>query len=111
MAVSNLKSWQPGQSGNPSGRPKGSRNISSIVGSLLDDPSVYKRIPDWDQPFSSNTPVEAIIITLIAKATKGDIRSAELLLRYGYNIDEKNEHYEPPIALVDFVDSRCAKCS
>ncbi len=33
----NLKSWQPGQSGNPAGRKPGSKNISTIVQELLDE--------------------------------------------------------------------------
>ena len=33
----NLKpAWQPGQSGNPTGKPKGARNRSTIVKELLD---------------------------------------------------------------------------
>lgn len=31
----NLKSYQKGQSGNPGGRPRGSRNVSSVLATLL----------------------------------------------------------------------------
>ena len=31
----NLIPWQPGQSGNPAGRPKGSRNIRTILDEML----------------------------------------------------------------------------
>ena len=32
----NLKSWSKGESGNPKGRPKGSKNRSTIVRELLE---------------------------------------------------------------------------
>jgi len=32
----NLKSWTKGQSGNPKGKPKGSRNRSTIIREILD---------------------------------------------------------------------------
>jgi Family of unknown function (DUF5681) len=37
-APKHLTPWRPGQSGNPSGRPKGARNkITLVVEALLDD--------------------------------------------------------------------------
>ena len=33
----NLSPWQPGQSGNPSGRPKGTRDLASYVLETTDD--------------------------------------------------------------------------
>lgn len=32
----NLKPWKPGQSGNPTGRKPGSKNVSTIVRKLLE---------------------------------------------------------------------------
>ena len=36
-ANNNLSPWQPGQSGNPSGRPKGTRDLASYVLETTDD--------------------------------------------------------------------------
>ena len=33
----NLKSWLPGQSGNPSGKPKGIKNLSTWIREFLED--------------------------------------------------------------------------
>ena len=33
----NLKSYKPGESGNPGGRPRGSRNVSTVLASMLSD--------------------------------------------------------------------------
>jgi len=40
----NLKPWQPGQSGNPAGRPKDSRNLKSIIRDILEDNSIYDNL-------------------------------------------------------------------
>ena len=40
----NLKPWKPGESGNPSGRKTGSRNVSSIVSELLDKDAIILSI-------------------------------------------------------------------
>lgn len=79
--VSNLKSWQKGISGNPSGRPKGSRNIKSIIIDLLNDENTYDKLP-IPIPESTRTPLEAIIYTLISKSIAGDIRASDVLLKY-----------------------------
>ncbi len=39
----NLSPWQPGQSGNPSGRPKGTRDLASY---MLETPDGGKELVD-----------------------------------------------------------------
>ena len=61
-----------GQSGNPKGRPKKLPDLEALLISVLGD------IKD------DKCAMEAILMTLRAKAVKGDIRAAEVLLERGY---------------------------
>jgi hypothetical protein len=85
--VSNLKSWQKGTSGNPNGRPKGSRNIKNVIRDLLNDKTTYKKLP-VTAPEGTQTPLEAIIYTLMIKSIGGDIRASDVLLKYAVDRDE-----------------------
>lgn len=63
----NLKSWKKGQSGNPNGRPK-----------LPDLREALARVLADEQ--NGMTALEATLKALRAKAIRGDIRAAEVLL-------------------------------
>lgn len=69
---SNGKKFQPGQSGNPKGRPKKipalDKLLSEVLGSADDEDSEMK----------------AVIEALIKRAKKGDVRAAEVLLDRSY---------------------------
>jgi hypothetical protein len=73
MAIPNqeMNQWQPGQSGNPSGREKGSKNRSTILKKWIEsdcnitDPSTGKEI--------AVTIEDKIALALIGKAINGDI--------------------------------------
>lgn len=67
----NLIPWREGQSGNPKGRPKKLRPIDDILAEVLGDGS------EKDE-------ATAIVRALVAKAKKGDVRAAEILLDRGY---------------------------
>jgi hypothetical protein len=62
--TANLKSWKPGQSGNPGGRPK-KRLLDSTLAELLED--------------SDGANTLAIARALVAKAKRGDLRACQLL--------------------------------
>ena len=64
--------WKKGQSGNPAGRPKKIPEIRELLANVLGDEKDGK------------TAAEAILMALRAKATKGDVRAAELLLDRAY---------------------------
>jgi hypothetical protein len=73
MAIPNqeLNQWQPGQSGNPSGREKGSKNRSTILKKWIEvncsiiDPSTGQEI--------TGTLEDKIALALIGKAVNGDV--------------------------------------
>jgi hypothetical protein len=74
--------WQPGISGNPSGKPKGTKHISTWVQELLES-------EDFECQFVNGTlfrgaPIKAIIQTAIIRAIMGDMRALDLLAKYGY---------------------------
>lgn len=76
----NLKSWQPGQSGNPAGRKPGSKNISTIVQELLDDEAnaallAKSSIAELVQGMPTSY-AKAVVLVAIQKALKGDMRAA-----------------------------------
>jgi hypothetical protein len=86
VVKNNLKSWQPGVSGNPKGRPKGSRNIKKVIQDMLNDPSIVASM-NLTIPRATETPLEAIVYTLAVKAIRGDVRASEVLLRYSVDKD------------------------
>jgi len=63
--------WKKGQSGNPAGRPK-LPNLQEILAKVLGDEKDEK------------SAAEAILAAMRAKAIRGDVRAAELLLDRAY---------------------------
>lgn len=62
--------WKPGQSGNPLGRPKGSRNISTILKEILDY-EISARDPISGEKIT--VPISTIVnARLVRKAMDGD---------------------------------------
>lgn len=66
------KKFQPGQSGNPNGRPKELPKLDVLLADVLGE--------DKDGIEAA----KAILMALRAKATKGDVRAAEVLLDRAY---------------------------
>ena len=84
--------FQPGVSGNPYGRRKGSKNIRSIFEKILGEEislregSVTKKI----------TKAEAVVRSLVISAMKGDSISQQNLFRLSEKI---GQFFEPPAPL------------
>src|SRR4051794_18814040 len=69
--------FKPGQSGNPSGRVKGSKNLKTLFHQILNE-----QIPLIDGSQSKNvTKGEAVTPRLVIGALKGDSRSLMTLMR------------------------------
>jgi hypothetical protein len=64
--------FKKGQSGNPKGRPKKLPHLEELLADILGEDK------------EGITAAEAILRALRAKATKGDIRAAEVLLERAY---------------------------
>lgn len=74
--------WKPGQSGNPKGKPKGTKHISTWIQDMLTDPDFELKLKDGT--LLKQAPLEAIIKTAVAKSVSGDNRWAEWLAKHGY---------------------------
>lgn len=66
------KSFKPGQSGNPKGRPKKLPQLDKLLADVLGEET------------KGVTAGEAILKALRAKASRGDVKAAELLLDRAY---------------------------
>ena len=89
--------WKKGQSGNPNGKPKGSKHISTHIQEMLNDPDFELKLKDGTT--LKGRPVEAILKTAVAKAVSGDMRAFDMLGKYGYgtklDITSEGEKIQP----------------
>ena len=86
--VENLKPFQPGQSGNPDGRPKGILNWSDLVRTLLEDDSLAEKLltkkPEWWSNLPQKNAGHAIVVAMMIQSLNGDVKAATWLRRTGY---------------------------
>ena len=68
--------FQPGQSGNPRGRPKGTKNLKTDLMEELGE-KILVREGDHARQVSKQ---RALVKALLTRALKGDVRAANLLL-------------------------------
>lgn len=79
-----LTPFEPGKSGNPNGRPKGSKNRSTIAKKWLEtreevvNPMTNE--PEW------LTQEDIMTMALIRKARRGDVNAYNALMVSGYGI-------------------------
>ena len=79
------------EAGKLGGRPKGSRNWSTVVQNLLDDEELFntlvenmERKPQWLKPTGTKTLMQAVTIAQAIKAMGGSHFSAEWLRKTGW---------------------------
>lgn len=88
--------FQPGVSGNPSGRAKGSQNFKTLLDRILKE-----EIPLIDGDRSRKvSKAEAITRRLVIGALKGDLRSMFALFR----LAEQTGQFEPPPVHYDIIE-------
>jgi len=69
--------FRPGQSGNPNGRPKGKKNVGTIL-----EETLYQPVPITENGKARKVPaIEALFKTTMMNAMKGDHRAADRLLK------------------------------
>lgn len=67
--------FKPGTSGNPKGRPKGSRNLRTDLNDMMTETVAIRE----DGKSRRITRQQAIVLSLIEKAIRGDVRAASHL--------------------------------
>jgi hypothetical protein len=83
--------FQPGRSGNPKGRPKGTANLVNDLRAELSE-NISVREGAQDLKVSKQ---RAMLKTLIAKALNGDIRAANVVLNLASKLFEPEIASEP----------------
>lgn len=75
----NLTPWEPGQSGNPTGRRPGSKNMSTIIQELLDqEADVVILAKSSVADMTKNIPTtyaKAIVLATVNKALEGNMQA------------------------------------
>jgi hypothetical protein len=88
--------FKPGQSGNPSGRPKGSQNLRTIFEKILKEEVSLRE----GNEVKKITKAEAVMRGLVVGALKGDQRSLGTLFR----IAEQAGHFNEPGQNIDRIE-------
>ena len=86
-----LNQWQPGQSGNPAGRPKGSKDgIDAHCRRLLAKDLSFSQFKDKLKAkgiaLEDETNAEAISVVLVLKALTGDLKAIEMLVKFDLDL-------------------------
>jgi hypothetical protein len=83
--------WKPGASGNPSGRPKGAKNRSTILKKWIETQVEFSDAATGIK--GTGTIEDQIALALIGKAIKGDVMAAKEILDsvYGKIRNEERE--------------------
>ena len=100
--LDNLKPFEQGESGNPNGRPKGSRNRSTIVKELLEFASSQKNVLTGEQ--ETLTQEQAITLAMLLKASKGDVNAYKALMDSCYGAPKQTTDTNLNVSDFDIKD-------
>ena len=90
--------FKKGQSGNPRGRPSGSKNLSTLLSEALDEPVIVAE----NGKRRKISKRQAVITQLVNQSAKGDWRAAKILLDILHDIEGRAEpHAESSISSAD----------
>jgi hypothetical protein len=92
--------FKKGQSGNPSGRPKGTRNIAAVLARELRT----KVVINESGKRKSVTKLEAATKQLVNKAIQGDLAALRLLNALAQSLDAPNKGSQPENSVSNEAD-------
>ena len=94
--------FKPGRSGNPKGRPKGSRNIGSVIRDICDQEVQVKE----NGVVKYRRKLDAILIQMANKAMSGDHKAAKEFVRLAQAHEVEQESLGTPILNILFRDAK-----
>ena len=94
--------FQPGQSGNKIGRPRGSKNTYKLLDDILNQ---KVQITQDGKPVKI-TKKAAILLQTVNKAIKGDMKAAKTLFPHMLMADAKNETQEKIVSSINRNDAQ-----
>ena len=99
LDIGKATQFQPGQSGNPAGKPKGAVHLSTRIQEMLNDDEFTANMvgSDGKSIQFKGQPMEAIVRTAMLKAMSGDKKWAEWLAKYGYGLKQVLEFQNNPV--------------
>ena len=109
-----LTQWEPGKSGNPAGRPKGSKDgIDAHCRRLLTKDLSFSQIKNALKAkgidLDIGTNAEAISVVLVLKALTGDLKAIEMLGKFELDLpDLADDPSQPPMINITFVQAESA---
>jgi len=93
--------FKPGESGNPAGKPKGSKHISTWIRDLLNDEEFTLDNFLFNGKQFKGAPIKAIVTVAIMNALQGDNKWAEWLAKHGYGTKQVIEVNDPRKEILD----------
>lgn len=94
--------FKPGRSGNPKGRPKGARNVSTVIDEVLNE-----RIAVTERGrHRTITTLEALVRGLRADALAGNPKSRLTMISLAFQVEAKNEGLATPDPTASEADAR-----
>ena len=98
----NLKPFGKGNNANPNGRPKGSKNRSTIVKELLEFVSSQKNVLTGEQ--QTLTQEQSITLAMLLKANKGDVNAYKALMDSCYGAPKQTTDTNLSVSDFDVKD-------
>jgi len=95
--------FQPGQSGNPGGRPKKDRDLVQLINAELDTTITLTR----DGKRVKLTKRELMVTSLVNDAAKGNLKAIDAVVRYGVltSVSENQLVEVSPQVIATFLES------
>jgi hypothetical protein len=94
--------FKKGHSGNPEGRPKGTRNIGTVLEKILRE----KVIINENGKRKTVTKLEAAIKQVANKAASGDLKALQLLAALVRSSEERTRQATSEVSSVDETDEK-----
>lgn len=87
--------FQPGVSGNPAGKPKGTRHLSTVIQELMDDENFELKLKDGK--ILKGRPSRKLAEVMYSLGISGNVKAADWLAKHGYGTKQIHEFETNPI--------------